>query len=111
MTTKQLIATDDNIRSNQKSLIIHSLLLVLNCFAAIAYNMPYSKFTDITNIVLYITDMIIQLFICYICVTLGSSDDCYMIEKVHGGFELKFVLKEGVPEAIGVPDAAADVSE
>ena len=78
--------------------------------------MPYSKFTDIINIVLSITDMIIQLFICFICVTLGSSDnlnrfDCYMIENGQGGYELKFVLKEGVPEAIGVPHAAADVSD
>jgi len=34
-----------------------------------------------------------------------------MIEDGHGGYELKFVLKEDVPKAIGVSYAANDVSE
>jgi len=63
-----------------------------------------------------ITNMIIQSFICYICVTIVASKtlnrfDCYLIEEKLGGYELKVVLKEGVPEAIGVPNAVDDVSE
>ena len=48
--------------------------------------------------------------------TLGTSEDlnrfdCYMIEDGLGRYELKFVLKEHLPAAIGVPNAANDVSE
>jgi len=69
-----------------------------------------------TNIMLPITNMIIQSFICYICVTIVASKtlnrfDSYLIEEKLGGYELKVVLKEGVPEAIGVPNAVDDVSE
>ncbi len=58
-----------------------------------------------------ITNMFIQLRICFICVTLGASEglncfDCFIIEDGRGGHELKFVLKEGVPEVIGVLHAA-----
>ena len=67
-------------------------------------------------IMLPITYMIIELSICYICVTLGAQEgldrfDCYMIEDGIGGYELKFVLKEGVPEAIGAPYAASYVND
>ena len=63
-----------------------------------------------------ITNMIIQSFICYICVTIVASKtlnrfDSYLIEENLGGYELKVVLKEGVPEAIGVPNAVNDFSE
>ena len=34
-----------------------------------------------------------------------------MIEDGHGGYELKFVLKDGVPVAIGVPHATDHASE
>ena len=36
--------------------------------------------------------------------------DCYIIEDGQGGHQLKFVLKEGVSEAIGISHAA-DFSE
>ena len=63
-----------------------------------------------------IADMISHLFICYICVTRGASEalscfNCYLIENSLGGYELKIVLKKGVPEAVGVPHAVDDVSE
>ena len=76
-------------------------MLALYCFVSFVYCMPYwwdpNLFYRI-NIVLPITDLTIQLFICYICVTLGASEflnrfDCYLIENGHGGYELRFVLK------------------
>ena len=61
-------------------------------------------------IIIPITDMLIQLFICYICVTLGATEalnrfECYMIQNYNGGYELKFVLRKDVPEAVGVLNA------
>ena len=55
------------------------------------------------------------MFICYICLTLGTSEDlnrfdCYNVEDGRCGHELKFILKEGVPEAIGVPHAADNIN-
>jgi hypothetical protein len=48
-------------------------------------------------------------------VTLGSSEslnrfDCYLIEDVIGGYELRVVLKKEVPEGVGVPHLAEDSS-
>ena len=62
-----------------------------------------------------VTDMIIQLFICYICVTLGESEDlnlidCYLIKDSIGSYELKVLLKEDMPEAVGVLHAVDDAS-
>ena len=53
-----------------------------------------------------VVDMIVQLLICYICFTLGASDqltrfDCFLIEDAQGNFIVKYKLKEGVPQAIG----------
>ena len=57
-------------------------------------------------------DLLIQLFICYICVKLGASHslnrfDCCLVEDGNGGRQIKFFLKKNVPEAIGVPHAAS----
>ena len=46
--------------------------------------------------------MIVQLLICYICYTLGASDqltrfDCFLIEDGQGNFIVKYKLKEGIP--------------
>ncbi len=61
-------------------------------------------------------DLLIQLFICYICVKLGANDslnrfDCCLVEDGNGGRQIKFILKKNVPEAIGVPYAANNFSE
>ena len=118
-TTKHLSATNDNIRTNQKTLVVHSVLLALNCFVTIVYNFPYGwapKLSLITNALVPFADLIVQLFICHICWTLGASEDLnrfdfYLIENGLGGYELKFVLKESVPEAVGVPHASDDASD
>ena len=61
-------------------------------------------------------DLLIQLFICYICVKLGANDnlnrfDCCLVDDGNGGRQIKFILKKNVPEAVGVPHAANHVSE
>ena len=53
-----------------------------------------------------VIDMIVQLLICYICYTLGASDqltrfDCFLIEDGQGNFTVMYKLKEGIPQVIG----------
>ena len=66
--------------------------------------------------ILVIADLLIQLFICYICVKLGANDnlnrfDCCLVEDGNGGRQIKFILRKSVPEAIGVPHAANEVND
>ena len=47
---------------------------------------------------------------------LGATDslnrfDCCLVDDGNGGRQIKFYLKKNVPEAIGVPHAANNVSE
>lgn len=61
-TKKQWSTTNNNIRSNQKTLVIHSDLLALNCFVANFYSLPVAwapKLIRISVMMLPITDMII----------------------------------------------------
>ena len=51
-------------------------------------------------------EMVLQLLICYICSTLGASDqlqrfDCYLIEDGQGNFFVMYKLKDDVPQSIG----------
>ncbi len=64
-----------------------------------------------SNFVIPTLDLINQLFLVYICVTLGAIDglnrfSCFIIEDGYGGYLVKFVAKEEIPEAIGTPFAA-----
>ena len=61
-------------------------------------------------------DLIVQFFICYICVKFGAIDslnrfDCCLVDDGNGGYQIKFILRKSVPEAIGVPHAANDVND
>jgi hypothetical protein len=100
-TTKQLSATNDKVRLNNITLEIHSALLVLNVLAAILYTLSFIGFIGfyvIITTVLMIFDLLIQLFICYICVKLGATDslnrfDCCLVDDGNGGYHIKFILK------------------
>ena len=63
-----------------------------------------------------LVDLLIQLFICHICIKLGATDslnrfDRFLFDDGNGGRQIKFFLKKNVPESIGVPHAANHVSE
>ena len=65
---------------------------------------------------LIIVDLLVQLFICYICVKLGAKDslnrfDCCLVDDGNRGRQIKFILKKNVPETVGLPHAANHVSE
>jgi hypothetical protein len=114
--TKQLSASDEKVRLKSYTLEIHLALLVLNCLAAVCYTVTYYVFPAhiylILSIVLPIADLLVQLFICYICVKLGATDslnrfDCCLVDDGNGGYQIKFIPKKNVPETIGVPDTAS----
>jgi hypothetical protein len=61
-------------------------------------------------------DLIVQLFICYICIKFGANDnlnrfDCCLVDDGNGGYQIKFILRQSVPAAIGVPHSANDVND
>jgi len=58
----------------------------------------------------------VQLLICYICASLGTSDqlnrfDCFIVPDGQGGYLIRYRLKQGVPETVGVPYCAAEHTE
>jgi hypothetical protein len=118
-TTKRVSASNAKVRLNSNTLEVHSALLVLNCIAGVCYSAYYyfpPRIYYIVFGVLVIADLLIQFFICYICVKLGANDslnrfDCCLVEDGNGGYQIKFILKKTVPEAIGVPYAVNHVSE
>lgn len=69
-------------------MICHSSLLIVSSLIAIGYNTPYDKMPRIASVIyvsLPVIDIIVQLLICYICWTVGSSEqlkrfDCILIE-------------------------------
>jgi hypothetical protein len=92
--TKQLSAANEKVRLNSNTLEVHSALLVMNCIAAFCYSVTYFALGDriyaISNIVLSMADLLVQLFICYICVKLGATDnlnrfDCCLVDDGNGG--------------------------
>jgi hypothetical protein len=107
------------VRLNSNTLPIHSALLVLNCIAVACFTATLyarTRRSTLVGIVLVIVDLLIQLFICYICVKLGATDslnrfDCCLVEDGNGGYQIKFILKKNMPEAIGVPHASKEVTE
>ena len=118
-TTKQVSATNEKVRLNSNTLEMHSALLVLNSIVAVCYTVAYNaslRIYYIVSIVLVIADLLIQLFICFICVKLGANDslnrfDCCLVDDGSGRYIIKFFLKKNVPETIGVPHATNHAGE
>ncbi len=74
------------------------------------------KGTAVSNIVIPFVDLIVQLLICYICLTLGSSDqlnrfDCSIVPDGLGGYLIRYRLKQGATETVGVPFCASELTE
>ncbi len=76
-TTKELQKYNEKVTINNKTLILHTVLLTLQSFAAVFDALsPYIKIfyihVQIINIVVTAVNLIVQLLICYICLTMGS---------------------------------------
>ena len=82
------------VRLNSNTLQIHSALLVLNCLAAVCFTVSFytrHRTAAIVAIMLVIVDLLVQLFICYICLKLGATDslnrfDCCLVDDGSGGY-------------------------
>ena len=120
MTTKQLSATNDKVSLKNNTLLIHAALIVLSC--SLAVYKEENKYVG--RLRLYIAvlctlstlDLIVQLFICYICIKFGANDnlnrfDCCLVDDGNGGYQIKFIPRQSVPAAIGVPHAANEVND
>ena len=76
-TSSELQKYNSKVTINTRNMILHSILLALqslvNVFNALILYIPFflNHFGVIT-IVVTATDLIVQLMICYICLTMGS---------------------------------------
>ena len=69
--SKEIEKCNTNVCLNKRSLVLHLLLLIL---ITVVSSAPLLRNRNsLYYIVLTITDMILQLTICYICLTMGSN--------------------------------------
>ena len=69
-----------------------------------------ARFHNIISIVLPMVDLIVQLFICFICIKLGARDslnrlNCFLIDDGNGDIKSSLFYKK-VSDAICLPHAA-----
>ncbi len=116
-TSKMLDASNSNVHLNKRAMVLHSLLLVIQCLFMIYFVVAYQQLLQGNNAFVMepIVDLIVQLLICYICWALGSNSqlkmfDCLLIEDGQGGLTVKYIRKIAVPDTIGVPYATENYS-
>ncbi len=70
--SREIEKWNTNVCFNKRSLVLHILLLIL--ITVVSSIIPFFPFhTNLFKISVTITDMIFQLTICYICLTMGSN--------------------------------------
>ena len=77
ITTSELQKSNSYVTINKRTMILHSILLTLQSlvtvFNAFEPFIPFLKsHAGLINVVLTTADLIVQLMICYICLTMGS---------------------------------------
>lgn len=76
-TLQQLKIYNPRIETNKFTLILHCVVLILNMIAVSFFSVPFCLFHPKQWVIIYATltgtDTIVQLCICYICWTMGSS--------------------------------------
>lgn len=99
-TCKTVAQSDDSVKISLKSLVIHAFLLVIFVIVIVPTNLHLEKKEfAIVWVVINTIDVIIQLIICYICWTMGSSEqlglyDCYLVRTPSGCHFVRYVLKD-----------------
>ncbi len=76
-TTVQLQKFYTKVSINKRTMIIHTLLLALQSLVVIVNTLvPYIQFfynhAHLITIIVTVVDLIVQLMICYICLSMGS---------------------------------------
>ena len=96
-------------------MVIHASLLFIQSAVVLTLVNPHpiKKVNNTILLIVPIVDMVIQLLICHICLTVGTSSqirnfDCIMVEDGQGGYSLSLKLRSSVPEQIGVPLATSN---
>ncbi len=76
-TTVELQKYNANVTINKRTMIIHIILLTLQSLVAVfaaleLYIQVLFNYSQVITIVMTAVDLIVQLMICYICLTMGS---------------------------------------
>ena len=96
--TVELQKYNENVTVNNRTMILHSLLLILQSLVAvlnalIPYTPVFLNHAALTTNFETALDLILQLMICYICITMGSHDNLCK-------FKITLDLTTGVPEIV-----------
>ena len=74
---KLLQQTNKKFFVNKQTMLFHCTILVLNCLVVIVNSLPYSAFNHlewtVVGVIVTLVDLMVQLCICFICWTMGSS--------------------------------------
>ena len=76
-TSSELQKYNSNVTVNTRNMTLHSILLTLQSLVNVLnvlepYILLFSSYGPLINIVTTVIDLIVQLMICYICLTMGS---------------------------------------
>ncbi len=76
-TSSELQKYNSKVTINTRNMILHSILVTLQSFvyllfALIAFIPFFTRHGPLINIVVTAVDLIVQLMICFICLTMGS---------------------------------------
>ena len=76
-TSSELQKYNCNVTINTRNMILHSILLTLQCFVNVLNTLEiyipfFLSYVALIYIIVTAVDLIVQLMICYICLTMGS---------------------------------------
>jgi hypothetical protein len=76
-TSSELQKYNTNVTINTRNMVLHSILLTLQSFVNVLFAFePFIPFFSSHGAIIFIivtaVDLIVQLMICYICLTMGS---------------------------------------
>jgi hypothetical protein len=97
-TAKELEKYIDNVTINKRTMTLHAAILSLQSLVTIINSLlPYIPFLYnrqyIINIILVAVEVLVQLAICFICLTMGSHE---FLRK----FKLTLDLSNGAPKVV-----------
>jgi hypothetical protein len=83
---------------NKRTMILHSALLILQNFVTVfaglvIYSKALNSHRALINIIVLVVDLIVQLMICYICLSMGC-------QRHLREFKMTLDLNTGVPKVM-----------
>ncbi len=78
VNVRELRKNNSKVEINSRTMILHCVVLIFNCFVLFFYCVPYSTFGPkqwaSIEVMSAAADLIVQLAICFICLTMGTSE-------------------------------------